>query len=437
MANATTTAVNALNRFFIRQYPGEVAAWLSDLSPKEAVGAVVRIPANMIAAVWEKLPVHVARSLLGNLSLEQGRGILMRVDPSHAALVLRSLEPALRDRYVEILEPLLAKELLRLMDYPLDSAGALMDPAIVAFKGDAVAQQALKQMRRHRGHVGRHIFIVDEQGALEGLVDIQDLALAGGKTRLSALARPAKIMVDVMTSREEIAAILETHKISELPVIDARGSLAGTIRYDALISAVQNETSVDIQTMVGASKDERALSPIPFAVRKRLPWLQINLATAFLASAVVGLFEGTIAHFTALAVLSPIVAGQAGNTGQQALAVTMRGLSLREISAHHWWRMLYKEMSTGFINGIAIALTTAFFVYLWSQSLSMATVIAVAMVLSMVAAGFAGAIIPLILTVLDQDPAQASSIVLTTITDCTGFGTFLGIATLAAAAGLL
>ena len=437
MANATTTAVTALNRFFIRQYPGEVAAWLSELSPKEAVGAIIRIPANMIAAVWEKLPVHVGRSLLGNLSLEQGRGILTHVDPYHAAQILRSLEPTLREQYLEKLEPLLAKEMLRLMNYPLDSAGALMDPAIVTFKGDAVAQQTLKQLRRHHAKVGRHIFIVDEQGALEGLVDIQDLALAGGKTRLDTLARPAKISVDVMTSREEITDILETHKISELPVIDARGCLAGIIRYDALISAVQNETSVDIQTMVGVSKDERALSPIPFAVRKRLPWLQINLATAFLASAVVGLFEGTIAHFTALAVLSPIVAGQAGNTGQQALAVTMRGLSLREISAHHWWRMLYKEMSTAFINGIAIALTTAFFVYLWSHSLSMATVIAVAMILSMVAAGFAGAIIPLILTILDQDPAQASSIILTTVTDCTGFGTFLGIATLAATAGLL
>lgn len=437
MANATTTAVNALNRFFIRQYPGEVAAWLSELSPKEAVNAVGRIPSNMIAAVWEKLPTHVARSLLNNLSLEQGRSILMRVDPSHAALVLRSLEPELREHYLERIEPLLAKELLRLMNYPPDSAGALMDPAIITFKADAAAQQTLRQLRRHRGSIGRHIFVVDEHGALEGLVDIQDLALANGKTRLTALTRPAKTVVDVMASREEITDILETHKISELPVIDARGCLAGIIRYDALISAVQNETSADIQTMVGVSKDERALSPIPFAVRKRLPWLQINLATAFLASAVVGLFEGTIAHFTALAVLSPIVAGQAGNTGQQALAVTMRGLALREISAHNWWRMIYKEMSTGFINGVAIALTTAFFVYLWSHSLSMAAVIAAAMVLSMVAAGFAGAIIPLILTILDQDPAQASSIILTTVTDCTGFGTFLGIATLAASAGLL
>ena len=437
MANATTTAVNALNKFFIRQYPGEVAAWLSELSPKEAAAAIVRIPVNMIAAVWEKLPSHVARSLLTGLSIEQGRGILIRIDPSHAALALRSLEPELREQYLERIEPLLAKELRRLMNYPPDSAGALMDPAVITFQADAAAQQTLKQLRRYRGSVGRHVFIVDEQGLFEGYVDVQDLALANGKTRLASLARPAKIVVDVIAPREEIADILEKHKISELPVVDTNGHLVGIIRYDALISAVQNETSADIQTMVGVSKDERALSPIPFAVRKRLPWLQINLATAFLASAVVGLFENTIAHITALAVLSPIVAGQAGNSGAQALAVTMRGLALREISAHHWFKMLYKEMSTGFINGAVIALTTGFFVFLWSQKLSLAAVIAAAMILSMVAAGFAGAIIPLILTLLDQDPAQSSTIILTTVTDCTGFGTFLGIATLAMSAGLL
>lgn len=437
MDNATTTAVNALNKFFIRQYPGEVADWLSELSPKEAVAAIVRIPVNMIAAVWEKLPPHVARSLLTNLSIEQGRNVLMRIDPSYAALALRNLEPELREHYLERIEPMLGKELRRLMSYPPDSAGALMDPAIITFRGDAVVQQTLKKLRRFRGNVGRFVFIVNEQGHLEGFVDVQDLALAYGKLTLASLARPAKVVVDVIAPREEIAEILEKHKISELPVIDTQQRLVGIIRYDALISAVQNETSADIQTMVGVSKDERALSPIPFAVRKRLPWLQINLATAFLASAVVGLFEGTIAHITALAVLSPIVAGQAGNTGAQALAVTMRGLALREISAHHWIRMLYKEMSTGFINGVVIALTTAFFVFIWSQKLSLAAVIAAAMILSMVAAGFAGAIIPLILTMLDQDPAQSSTIILTTVTDCTGFGTFLGIATLAMSAGLL
>lgn len=187
--------------------------------------------------------------------------------------------------------------------------------------------------------------------------------------------------------------------------------------------------------MVGASKDERALSPVWFAVGKRLPWLQINLATAFLASAVVGLFEGTIAQHTALAVLLPVVAGQSGNTGAQALAVTMRGLALREIPLRHWWRVGGKELAVGALNGIGVAVVTALAVFWWSDSRGLALVIGTAMVASMVIASVAGASIPLLLAALGQDPAQSSSIVLTTVTDVMGFFSFLGLAT--AMSGLL
>ncbi len=182
--------------------------------------------------------------------------------------------------------------------------------------------------------------------------------------------------------------------------------------------------------MVGAGREERALSPPQFAVLKRLPWLEINLATAFLAASVVGLFESTIAKFTALAVLMPVVAGQAGNSGAQALAVTMRGLALREISTRHWFRVLFKEANVGVINGIAIALTTGVGTFVWSRSWGLALVISLSMVLSMVLAGIAGAVIPIALTRLGYDPAQSSTIVLTTVTDVSGFMSFLGIATL-------
>ncbi|HEX6210814.1 MAG TPA: magnesium transporter, partial [Methylomirabilota bacterium] len=194
------------------------------------------------------------------------------------------------------------------------------------------------------------------------------------------------------------------------------------------------DVAADIQTMVGASRDERALSPVSFAVRARLPWLEINLVTAFLAAAVVGLFEATIMRFTALAVLMPVVAGQSGNTGAQALAVTMRGLALREIRVRQWTRVLRKEASVAFISGWAIALTTSAGVWLWSGSSGLALVIGVSMVISMVAAGLAGAAIPIVLTSMGQDPARSSSIILTTVTDIVGFASFLGIATLLAAA---
>ena len=208
--------------------------------------------------------------------------------------------------------------------------------------------------------------------------------------------------------------------------------LLGVIRHAELIKVLQEETANDIQTMVGVSPDERALSSAWFSVRKRLPWMEINLLTAFLAAAVVGLFENTIAQFTALAVLLPVVAGQSGNAGAQAQAVTMRGLALREITIRNWFRVMFKEINVGLMNGIAIALTTALGVYIWSRSFGLSLVISIAMVVSMIAAGIAGSLIPIMLTRFGQDPAQSSSILLTTVTDVAGFMSFLGIATLLA-----
>jgi len=190
------------------------------------------------------------------------------------------------------------------------------------------------------------------------------------------------------------------------------------------------ESSMSMQTMVGVSKNERALSSAVFATGKRMPWLQVNLATAFLAASVVGLFEDTISRFTALAILLPVVAGQSGNTGAQALAVTLRGLALKEIYPRMWARIIGKEFKVGLLNGLSVALTTGLGVYIWSKSIGLTVVIMTSMVLSMVIASVAGALIPISLTVVGQDPAQSSSIFLTTITDVAGFFSFLGIATL-------
>jgi len=223
---------------------------------------------------------------------------------------------------------------------------------------------------------------------------------------------------------------LDEQKLLSLPVVDFEGKLLGIIRYDALVSAAKQDATEDVQAMFGAGRDEQALSKVSFAIRKRLPWLEINLATAFLAAAVVGLFEETIARITVLAVFLPVVAGQSGNTGSQALAVTMRGLALREIRTRHWFRVARKEILVGFFNGCAVALTTSLIVFFWANSVGLALVIAVAMVISMAVAGLSGAVIPILLKAVGQDPAQSSSIILTTVTDVVGFFAFLGIATM-------
>jgi magnesium transporter len=291
--------------------------------------------------------------------------------------------------------------------------------------------EALTRLRGVRRKALRELYVVDFEGRLSGRLEIQELAVAEEDTPLRELTRPLLAVVRDMDPREDVATILQEHPmVTALPVINQAGRLVGVIRQAGIVSAIEEETSVDIQTMVGVSADERALSTSLFAVRKRLPWLQINLLTAFLAAAVVGMFEGLIAKFTALAVLLPVVAGQSGNAGAQALAVTMRGLALREISLRHWPQMIGKEAFAGLANGIAVAATTALGVYVWSQSLGLVLVIVIAMVFSMVIAGLSGALVPILLQRFGQDPATASSIILTTVTDVVGFFTFLGTATL-------
>jgi magnesium transporter len=323
-----------------------------------------------------------------------------------------------------------ARELRGLLDYAEDSAGRLMDPRISPLRTGMTVAAALERLRQIRRTGLRELFVVDDEGRLAGRVEMQDLALAARELPLSDITRPVVAFVNDLDPREDVVEQLQSHPITALPVVNVSGRFIGVIRQAALVAAVEEETSLDIQTMVGASPDERALSPPLFAVRKRLPWLQINLLTAFLAAAVVGLFEGIISQVTALAVLLPVVAGQSGNAGAQALAVTMRGLVLREVSLRHWPAVVGKEALTGLVNGVAVAATTGLGVYAWSRSWALVAVIVLAMVVSMLAAGLAGALVPMLLRRFGQDPATASSIILTTVTDVVGFFSFLGIATL-------
>lgn len=427
---STHSAVEALNLRFLLDYPGEAARQLERMDIDAVATLLAQQPPHAVVPVWEQLTSDVEQAVIGLLPDPLVRHVMSELEPALAVALLGRLEPPLRAHCLSLLDPQVATELRKLMDYPPDSAGQLMDPRVVVLRSELTAQEALTRLRALKRRDVREFFLVDADGRLEGRVQIQELALAEPGALLASIRHATVAVVTDIAQREEVVELLERSDITELPVVDFAGRLVGVIRQSALVSAVQEEASLDIQTMVGVSKDERALSPAGFAVVKRLPWLQINLLTAFLAAAVVGLFEDTIARFTALAVLLPVVAGQSGNAGAQALAVTMRGLFLREISLRHWRKVVFKEVSVGFINGMAIAATTAIGVYVWSRSLGLVLVIVSAMVISMVAAGLAGALVPITLSRLGQDPAQSSSIILTTVTDIVGFFSFLGIATL-------
>jgi len=423
-------ALDRVNRQFLLDHPAQAADVIDGFGRAAAVELLAEHQADTLASVWRHLSPARIDEIVPALPEKLLKQALHALDPGVLAVSLPRISEDSRARCLALLPRRAEAEVRRLMDYPPGSAGRVMDSRIPSYRGEQPVAVTLEQLRQSKPKDVRELFVVDAERRLVGIVDLQELLIAEPTDLLKEIARPPSAAVSPFDDREEVAEKLRHFHLEQLPVIDIHGRLIGAIRHEALLKTLEEAASVDIQMMVGAGREERALSEPQFAVRKRLPWLWINLATAFLASAVVGLFESTIAQFTALAVLLPVVAGQSGNSGAQALAVTMRGLALREISTRHWFRVLFKEVNVGVINGLAIALTTGASVLLWSGNTGLALVIGIAMVLSMVAAGAAGAVIPIALTRLGQDPAQSSTIILTTVTDVAGFLSFLGIASL-------
>ena len=420
----------ALAGDYARRYPGEVAALLEEQPAGEVAAVFEREPVPVVAPVFAAFTPAAGARLLAELSEERAAELLGALDPARAAVLCATFDTSWRRRLLERLPVGTARELRELMSYPSDTAAGLMTARVETFRPDATAGSILARLRAARVEGVTDVALVEPGGHLAGMAGVAALAAAEPDTPAAKLARRDLVTVPAMTPREEVVDLMTRTRAAVQPVVDPAGRLLGVVRHDQLVRAVEEEASVGVQTMVGAGEEEQALSPVGFAVRKRLPWLQINLLTAFLAAAVVGIFEETIARVTALAVLLPVVAGQSGNTGSQALAVTIRGLALREVRLRNWRRVSVKEGAVGLINGVAVALTTSLGVFVWSRSLGLTLVIATSMVLSMVVAGLAGAVIPMGLVAARQDPAQSSSIVLTTVTDIVGFFSFLGVATL-------
>ncbi|NMH64356.1 magnesium transporter [Shewanella salipaludis] len=422
----------SLNQDFFTRYPARSARHLARIPAIEGAELLQSQAPGVVMALWRFLPAGTADSIFVHFPLDFALTLITRLD-THIAIALLSRLPmdtrtALMARLAQS-EPGLAQEFTELLGYPEDTAARLMTTRVNVFYDELSVADALRQLRQRKLPGQEVIYVQDSNLALVGEIGLAQLLAADAGEQLGVIAEPLKAVLNALDSKERVIEVFEGHRCSAIPVLDLHEQILGVIHFFDVYQSTKEDLTSDMQTMVGASKEERALSSSWFAVRKRQPWLQINLLTAF-AAAVVGSFEGLISQITALAILLPVAAGQSGNAGAQALAVTMRGLTLREISTRHWLRVLLKELFAGLLNGLAIAVTCSIAVYFWSHSFGLALVIAIAMVLSLAIACSAGAIVPIMLKKFGLDPAQSSSIVLTTITDIAGFLSFLGIALL-------
>jgi len=393
-------------------------------------------------------PLQSLADELSRMAPRDGASRLARLPDAQVADVLRSLGPALaedlllafgeeRRRAVLAAAPLdQGRQWARNLAYPHDSVGRLMDPPQPVFPPSLTVAETTARIRELvKTSFVTYGFVTDAAGGLLGVVTMRDLLLADDAARLDAVMLREPFVLQPELPLVEAARLVVARHFPVYPVCDAAGRLVGTVRGRTLFEEQAFEISAQAGAMVGVEKEERLATPWPRSLRFRHPWLQLNLFTAFAAAAVVGFFQGTIDRLVVLAVFLPVLAGQSGNTGCQALAVTLRGLTLGELRAGEAHRLVLKEALLGMLNGVLVGVTAGLAMWLVArgegqpQAPVLGLVVFAAMVASCVVSGLAGALIPLTLRRLGADPATASSIFLTTATDVASMGLFLALAT--------
>jgi magnesium transporter len=423
--------------FYIKKFseydPILSAHVLETMDVDESVEVLKSLPAQVSKTIFENLQNEYAAKLLGRLPDDMAGEIIRSIEPLKVSLIVGVCPMTLKNKIVNNLTEKQKREIGELLEYPKDSVGYMMSPIYLALRDDLRISDAvnkIKQMADQENMPLSYVYVVDADFRLSGVLSMRDLLIGEPHKKLSDVMIKNVFYLNAFTALEDAASIVSKQKFFAVPVVDSNQKLVGIVNTSQLLSDMQEEYSADIQTIFGVDSDERPFSSTFFSLKKRLPWLNINLATAFLAGAVVAAFESTIAKLTVLAVFLPIVASQGGNGGAQSLAVVMRGLVMREISKSDFPKLLWKEVKLGLVNGIVTGLITALIAYLWQGDAMLGLVVGLAMIISLIIAGLAGAIIPIGLKSLGFDPAQSSMIILTTVTDIIGFAAFLGLATI-------
>jgi magnesium transporter len=413
-------------------HPADVAEHMENLSLEKQVCLMQHLSPEDAAEALAEMDEYARADILRNLDWDEAASILAEMSPDDAADVLDELDEDHRDALLRYFEADDAEELRTLMAFDPDTAGGVMNTEIIIIDHNVTADQAIMQIRREieDKEIPYYAYIVDEQERLVGVLSLRNLLLCRPRTLLKdEVSSQSLISVVFDADKEEVAHQLAHYNFMGMPVVDYEGRLLGVVTYDDIIDIIHDEASEDMLGMVGAGQDETVDTPWMESVKKRLPWLIINMVNSAFSAWVVSLFEGSIATMAILAVLMPIVANQAGNTGQQALAVMIRQLATERFDRKKSWIAVWREAKIGLLSGLIVAFLVLLAVFLLTHNLLLAQVMAVALLLDMLLGALAGASIPLILKELGRDPAQASSIFLTAITDGAGFFIFLGMAT--------
>ncbi len=427
---ATANLLNLLQK----QHPADLGQIFGELHDSERQAAfailVERQPKLAMESVSELGPERGALLLAGK-SAEDIVKLMQEIASDDAAALVDYLPEELSHEVLELMRRRESGQVESLLDYAEQTAGRIMNPNVFALSEDLTVAEAVVALQSAINvEMVFYLYVVDARRHLVGVTSLRRLLLVSPETPLKRIMTPDVFSVRVDTDQEEAARLVASYNLLAIPVVDEENKIAGVITVDDVIDVLKDEATEDLYRLSGLSGDERIETPAFEALKKRLPWLGINLGTAFLAASVVAAFEHTISQATALAVFMPIVAGMGGNAATQTLTVIVRGLALGELSWANARKALFKEGAIGLGNGVVLGVVAALVAWATKGNPVLGLLLGMSMVCNMFVASTVGTLVPLGLKAIKVDPALASSVFITTFTDVVGFASFLGLATI-------
>lgn len=420
---------NKLSLMLEEIYPIDIAIILEGFEDEELIKFYALTNNELMASIIEQAGEELQTRIITLLDSHNVIHLFSFMSNDDITDILGNLPINMRKELLKMMKERDTKQLQELLGYDEDSAGGIMTTEYIALSGELSIADAIKKIKEigPKTEVIETIFVLNTRKELVGTADLRDILLTADEKKLQSIMDEHVISVPPETDQEEVSLLVSKYDLKAIPVVNRKNSLIGIITVDDIIDVIVEEQTEDILGLGGVSKEERADSTLVTSIKRRLPWLFINLATAFLAAFTVGLFEDVIAQVVALAAAMPIVAGMGGNAGTQTLSVVIRSIALGELELRKNWKLVFKEVALGTVNGAATGLITGLLLYLKYGNPYLGLIIFAAMIANLVIAGFFGFLIPLLLKLFSIDPALASAIFLTTATDVFGFFIFLGL----------
>jgi len=417
---------------FLSLEPADQAQALEELSEEERDHIFANLDIGARASILEELPEDEAAELIEELSPAGIAEILDETSHDVAADILSQLPEAQATSTLKQMED--ADEVRPLLQYPPESAGGLMTTVDLVLKKDQTAAEVIETIRAYEVDANSpyYLYVTNDAGKLVGVIGLRSLIVSQPSAKVEEFMVSDVHKINVLSDQEEVAQMMKKYRLALVPVVDSEDRLLGAIFSDDIAYILEEEATEDMYKLANISDtDIQVWSPVGFSIKRRLPWLVVNLATAFLAASVVYFFEETIQRAAILAAFLGIVAGQGGNNGSQTVAILIRGIALGQVELKDVREVLNKEILVCLVNGAVIGAAVGLGAWVWQGNPALGVVVALAMIMNMVVSGLAGTVIPLALKALRFDPAASSQVFLTTITDSLGFGLTLGLAAFA------